>query len=109
MNEVHRIDGRTGRRDSWRVVGVGLLVATSLALAACGSSNNNSSSTAASTTPQATSTAPRATPTPRGASGTVALAAQGSQLAFNATNETAKAGKVAIKFTNASALQHNVT
>jgi plastocyanin len=42
------------------------------------------------------------------AGGTVALAAKGDQLAFNANDETAKAGKVAIKFTNDSALDHNV-
>ncbi len=42
------------------------------------------------------------------AGGTVALAAKGDQLAFNANKETAAAGKVAIKFTNNSALDHNV-
>ena len=62
-----------------------------------------------STPPATSTTTPSATPPPSSASGTVALAAQGSQLAFNATSETAKAGKVAIKFTNDSALQHNVT
>jgi plastocyanin len=33
----------------------------------------------------------------------------GSQLAFNSSTESAKAGKVTIDFTNNSALQHNVT
>ncbi len=105
MSEMQR------KRASWRVAGMGLLVATSLALAACGSSNNdNSTASSTPSTPPATSTTtPSATPAPSGASGAVALSAQGSQLAFNATSETAKAGKVAIKFTNDSALQHNVT
>jgi plastocyanin len=112
MSETQRFDEQIRRRASWRVAGVGLLVATSLAVAACGSSNNDNStasSTPPSTPPATSTTTPSATPPPSSASGTVALAAQGSQLAFNATSETAKAGKVAIKFTNDSALQHNVT
>lgn len=111
MSEMHRFDEQIRRRASWRLAGMGLLVATSLALAACGSSNDDNStagSTTPSTPPATSTTTPSATP-PSSASGTVALSAQGSQLAFNATNETAKAGKVAIKFTNDSALQHNVT
>ncbi len=59
--------------------------------------------------PAPASKKPSATPAPSSASGTVALAAKGNQLAFNANQETAKAGKVAVKFTNDSALQHNVT
>jgi len=108
MSETQRFDEQIRRRASWRVAGVSLLVATSLAVAACGSSNNDNS-TASSTPPATSTTTPSATPTPSSASGAVALSAQGSQLAFNATSETAKAGKVAIKFTNNSALQHNVT
>jgi outer membrane protein assembly factor BamB len=61
------------------------------------------------TSPAPSAKKPSTTPTPSTASGTVALAAKGNQLAFNANQETAKAGKVAIKFTNSSALQHNVT
>ena len=111
MSATQRFDEQIRGRASWRVAGVGLLVATSLALAACGSSNNdNSTASSTPSTPPATSTTtPSATPVPSSAGGTVALSAQGSQLAFNATSETAKAGKVALKFTNDSALQHNVT
>jgi plastocyanin len=96
---------------SWRVAGVGLFVATSLVLAACGSSNNDNNTTASSTSPSttATATSTSATATPSGASGAVALAAKGNELAFNSTSETAKAGKVAVKFTNDSSLGHNVT
>jgi outer membrane protein assembly factor BamB len=61
------------------------------------------------TSPTPSAKKPSSTTAPSTASGTVALAAKGSQLAFNATSETAKAGKVAIKFTNNSALQHDVT
>ena len=94
---------------SWRVAGVGLLVATSLVLAACGSSNNDNNTTASSTSPSttATATSTSATATPSGASGAVALAAKGNELAFNSTSETAKAGKVAVKFTNDSSLGHD--
>jgi plastocyanin len=112
MSEMQRLNERMPRRGSWRVAGLGLLAATSLVLAACGGNNNgnSASSTSPSTAPPSTATTtPSATPAPSSASGTVALSAQGSQLAFNATSETAKAGKVAIKFTNDSALQHNVT
>ena len=111
MSATQRFDEQIRGRASWRVAGVGLLVATSLALAACGSSNNdNSTASSTPSTPPATSTTtPSATPAPSSAGGTVALSAQGSQLAFNATSETAKTGKVALKFTNDSALQHNVT
>ena len=110
MSATQRFDEQIRRRASWRVAGVGLLVATSLALAACGSSNNdNSTASSTPSTPPATSTTtPSATPAPSSASGTVALAPNGNQLAFNANKETARAGNVAIKFTNNSALQHNV-
>jgi outer membrane protein assembly factor BamB len=72
--------------------------------------------TASFPTPTTTSTTPGVTPTsPERASGsttttssTVALAAKGNTLAYDFTKVSAKAGKVTIKFTNNSALQHNV-
>jgi plastocyanin len=113
MSEKQRIDERTGGRSSLRAAGIGLLVATTLLVAACGSSNNDNSSTSAQTSPAATNTTTTST-TAGGTSAStgassVSLAPQGNNLAFDANTETAKAGKVAIKFTNNSALQHNVT
>jgi outer membrane protein assembly factor BamB len=63
--------------------------------------------------PKATPSAPPTTsvpttPEPSSGGGTVALAAKDNQLAYTTNKATATAGKVTIKFTNASALQHNV-
>jgi outer membrane protein assembly factor BamB len=55
-----------------------------------------------------TSTTPAPTSPEQSASSSVALAAKGNELAYDSTTETAKAGKVTIKFTNASSLPHNV-
>jgi outer membrane protein assembly factor BamB len=62
--------------------------------------------TTAPSTPPTTS-AP-STPEPSSAAGSVALAAKDDQLAYTTTTATAAAGKVTIKFTNDSSLQHNV-
>ncbi len=58
--------------------------------------------------PASTKPSTPAAPPANSAGGTVALAAKGNTLAFNADKETATAGKVAIKFTNNSALDHDV-
>src|SRR4051794_24939663 len=96
------------RGHGWRAMGLGLLVATSLLLAACGSNDNSDSGSTAASSPPAMST-PTTTSTLSSASGTVALAATGNQLAYTASQESANAGKVTIDFTNDSDIAHNVT
>jgi plastocyanin len=89
-----------------------------LGLAACGGSSSSSSSASSPSSTSATSTTTStsaSTPTtsastPAGAAGALSLAADpGGQLKFTKTTLSAKAGKVAIQFTNASPLAHNVT
>jgi plastocyanin len=113
MREIHRPETpnpHARQRGSWPVAGVGLGVAASLLLAACGGGGSSSnSSTQTNSTPPPTSAAPASPSTSGSASGSVALMPKGDQLAFNANNETAKAGKVTINFTNDSSLAHNVT
>jgi plastocyanin len=72
-----------------------------LAFAGCGSSDDNSSSS---------DTGPSSTAATGGGGGgqQLALAADASQLKFDKTTLTAKAGKVTITMTNGSPLQHNV-
>jgi plastocyanin len=88
-----------------------------VALAGCGSSSSSSTTSSAAepttpaTTPAATSSSPASTPAPAaGGSSTISLSANAEgQLKFNTTALTAKAGKVAINFTNMAPEDHNVT
>jgi plastocyanin len=85
-----------------------------LALAGCGSSNSTSSSASTPATTPATTTqssaATSSTAAPSTASGALSLAANSEgQLKYNTSSLTAKAGTVAIDFTNMSPLSHNVT
>jgi plastocyanin len=97
---------------SMLTLAVGLVV-----LAGCGSSSSSSTTSSASepaapaTTPATTSSAAAATPAPAaGASSTLSLSANAEgQLKYNTTSLTAKAGKVAINFTNTAPEDHNVT
>ncbi len=90
------------------------VAAVALALAGCGSSSSSTSSGSpapaapASTAAPASST-PAADPATARAS-TVSIAANPSgMLMFTTDKLTAKAGKVTIKFTNSSPLNHNFT
>jgi len=88
------------------VLAVGLI-----ALAGCGSSSTSSSSSTPST-PAATSPAVSATTPAAGGSVGQALhvaAGPGSELRFQQTSLTAKAGQVSIAFTNMTPLMHNLT
>jgi uncharacterized cupredoxin-like copper-binding protein len=87
-----------------KLVTVGLGVAASLALVACGSSSSSTSTTAASSTTSATST------TQAAAGGeTIDLAADPSQIAYDTTSLSAKPGNVTIDFKNPnSSLPHDV-
>jgi plastocyanin len=96
------------------------LIVGVLALAGCGSSKSTSSSastppaTAPTTTTQSTAASPPATTqsttTPPAAAGALSLAANPEgQLKYDTSSLVAKAGKVAIAFTNNSSLSHNVT
>ena len=82
-----------------------LLAVTALAalgLAACGGDDDDDETTAAAT-PTQTQTAPA------GGGSTVSISTPpGSDLAFNESNATAKAGPVTINFDNEQALQHDV-
>lgn len=86
-----------------------------VALAGCGGSKESTGTTAAAPATTATSTAPSTTstgsqPAPAGGGGTVSLSTSSEgQLAYNTKSLSAKAGKVAIDFTNDAPLQHNVT
>jgi plastocyanin len=74
-----------------------------LALAGCGGSSDSSSSS--------TSTSSGGTSSSAGASGggqQLTLQADASQLKFNTSKLTAKAGKVTITMTNPSPLQHDI-
>jgi plastocyanin len=89
------------------------LSATTLAIAvaACGGSNSSSTSSSASapssTSPPSTSSS---APSPSPAGHALSQAADpGGQLKFTKSKLTAKAGKVAILFTNSSSLPHNLT
>ncbi len=101
-------------------------VASLLALAGCGSSSSSSSSSSAATpttSSAATSSAPTATPTTSstaastpapassaGGSSSVSLEAnKEGKIEYNTKSLSAKAGKVAVNFTNGSPLAHNVT
>ena len=101
------------------LMGVALLVAAGIALTACGSSSS-SSTTSATTTPAAaaatnTTTRGESTSTRAGAAAAagaetkLALAADPSgAFKYDKSTLTAKAGKVEIRFTNASPVPHDV-
>jgi plastocyanin len=96
----------------WRISTVPLLALAlgAIALGGCGGSKSTSSS---ATTAAPETTAPAATSStaaPSSGASAISLAAdpQG-ELKYNTTSLTAKAGSVAIAFTNNAPLQHNVT
>ena len=74
------------------------------------SSTQSSSTTGTATTPSSADTGGGAGGSAgnAGSAGTVDLSAKDDQLAYNATKETASAGKVTIAFTNDSNIQHDV-
>ena len=94
---------------------VPLLAVAAVALAGCGSSSKSSSSSApaGAGAPESRTSAPASTastPSSSAASTTLSLEADPSgQLRYDATSLTAKAGTVAIDFTNKAELAHNVT
>jgi plastocyanin len=104
-----RVKTRSMPKLSMLTLAVGLL-----ALAGCGSSSSSSTSSATETT-TAASTPATSTPAPAAAatgaaSSAVSLSANPEgQLKYNTTSLSAKAGSVAITFTNSSPEDHNVT
>jgi len=87
-----------------------------IALAGCGSSSKSSSSSSTASTPASTATstpASTATSTPAPAtsgSTTLSVAANPEgQLKYTTASLTAKAGAVAINFTNSAPLEHNLS
>jgi len=93
------------------LISLAALAAAALVVAGCGSSKSKSESTAAPAAPATTSTTSSSAAAPAAAGNTkLALAANPSgELKFDKTSLTAKAGAVAIDFTNSSPLPHNVT
>ena len=93
------------------LISLAALAAAALVVAGCGSSKSKSESTAAPAAPATTSTTSSSAAAPAAAGNTkLALAANPSgELKYDKTSLTAKAGTVAIDFTNTSPLPHNVT
>jgi len=94
------------------LISLAALAAAALAVAGCGSSKSKTSeSTAAPAAPATTSTTSSSAAAPAAAVNTkLALAANPSgELKYDKTSLTAKAGTVAIDFSNTSPLPHNVT
>jgi plastocyanin len=100
-----RLKTRSVPKLSMLTLAVGLL-----ALAGCGSSSSSTSSSAAEKTTAASTPATTPAPASGAASSSVSLSANPEgQLKYNTTSLTAKAGSVAIAFTNTSPVAHNVT
>ena len=93
------------------LISLAALAAAALVVAGCGSSKSKSESTAAPAAPATTSTTSSSAAAPAATGNTkLALAANPSgELKYDKTSLTAKAGTVAIDFTNTSPLPHNVT
>ena len=86
-------------RKAYLVLAVTALAA--LGLAACGGDDDDNGTTAASSTPTQS--------TPAGGGATVDISTpSGSDLAFDQTDVTSKAGSVTIDFDNKQSLQHDV-
>ncbi len=90
-----------------------LLAASLLALAGCGGSSGGSSSSSSSSSPstsaQTSSSATTPSSTGAGSSQLSLAAASGGELRYDKKSLSAKAGNVAIDFTNSSPVPHNVT
>lgn len=78
---------------------VPVLIVTALVIAGCGGGGGGGATTTAS---------PSASSAPAGGGAALSLQADKSQLKFDKTTLSAKAGKVTIVMTNPSALQHDV-
>ena len=88
---------------------VAALTATVLALTGCGGGSSSNATPTSSPKPTATaSPQSTATSTTSGGGTVLSLSADPSQLKFNKSALSAKAGKVTIDMKNPSALQHNV-
>jgi plastocyanin len=91
--------------------GLFLLIAASLFVAACGGDDDDSGANAAAPPKSTTEQQPKSTTEQQPAAGspsTVSLAPQGDELMFDTDQLNAKAGNVTVKFTNNSALTHDV-
>jgi plastocyanin len=85
------------------------VVTLAIGVAACGGSSSKSASSAASPATSTSSSSTSAAPAGGGASTISDAADPSGALKFANSSLTAKAGKVTVKFTNASSLPHNFT
>jgi plastocyanin len=86
------------------------LLTGAIALAGCGGSKSTSSSESTPAAPATAATTQSTAAAPPAASGELSLAADPEgQLKYDKTALAAKAGSVAIDFTNSASLEHNVT
>jgi len=98
-------------RPTGRLVALPALIGL-VALAGCGSSKSSTTTTkeaAPATTPAATTTTSTSSAPATGTTNVSLSANPSGQLEYNTKTLTAKAGKVAISFTNMAPLSHNVS
>jgi plastocyanin len=101
----------TDHTGPWRISIVPLLalLVGVVVLGGCGGSKSTSSSASSAAAPPATTTATTSTSSSAPAGALSLTANPEGQLSYNTKSLTAKAGAVAIDFTNMSSLGHNVT
>jgi plastocyanin len=100
----------SGKTRRFALISIAALAAAALAAAGCGSSKKSSSSESSAAPAAPASTTSTGAKSKAGGETKLALAADpNGELKFDKSSLSAKAGTVAIDFTNSSSLPHNVT